>query len=237
LYGGIAARGFLFEIAQPCVLACPAYSAIFSYSISKSVDDLETVIKKLGLRRFHIYGQSFGGILAFEYLKRVAERNEPKREGEEEGCLSLVLSSSPASVRLVEAAANRLLDALRDEDDDESTLGERFRERHQCRTPSMPAPLLDAYAHAGTVWRGSRAIADYAAAPPEDGAARMPSAMIMRGEFDFVDHGCVEGWTDGGLFNHKFVREKVMDGCAHHGLLENGRLYGEIVDSYFSEYD
>jgi len=63
----------------------------------------------------------------------------------------------------------------------------------------------------------------------------MPSALVMRGEYDFVTEECVQGWRD--AFNHKFVRMKILDGCSHHGLLEDGGMYGEIVDSFFAEYD
>lgn len=208
------------------------------YSIDAAIDDLEAVIKKLGLRRFHIYGQSYGGILAFEYLKRMAEqkgKDDGSTSDDPEGCLSVIFSSTPTSVELVEASAEGLLDKLKEEDDDEETLGERFRLAHQCRLEPMPQPLVEAYAHAGTVWRGTAAIPNYVAKPPAEGASRMPSAMIMRGEHDFVDHACVEGWKN--CFNHKFVREKVVEGCAHHGLLENGRIYGQLVNDFFSEYD
>ena len=64
---------------------------------------------------------------------------------------------------------------------------------------------------------------------------RMPSAMVMRGEYDFVSDECIMGWKK--VFNHPFVRVKVLDGCSHHRLLENGGEYGEIVDSFFAEYD
>jgi hypothetical protein len=59
--------------------------------------------------------------------------------------------------------------------------------------------------------------------------------MIMRGEHDFVTEDCVSGWKD--AFNHKFIRMKELEGLSHHGLLEDGSTYGEIVDSFFSEYD
>jgi len=203
------------------------------YSIDLALDDLELVIKKLNLRRFHLYGQSFGGILAYEYLKRVAERADTEEAYE---CLSVVLSSTPTSVALVETEANRLVALLKDEDNDESTLLERFRRRHQCQTDEMPKPLSDAYAHAGTVFRGTAVISDYVATPPSTDALRMPSAMIMRGEADFVSEECASAWKK-ELFNHNFVREKVLKGCSHHGLLENGVEYGELVDSFFAEYD
>jgi len=213
------------------------------HSIESSLDDLEILIKKIGLRRFHLYGQSFGGILAFEYMKRVAERHSKEKDHESSGnqsepehkCLSVILSSSPTNVTQVEIVANDLINSLLEEDNDTSTLAERFRRQNQCRTVEKPQPLVDAYAHAGTEWRGTDVIKDYVAERPGSSAARMPSALVMRGEYDFVSEECVQGWRD--AFNHKFVRMKVLDGCSHHGLLEDGRVYGEIVDSFFAEYD
>jgi len=215
------------------------------YSIEKSLDDLEILVKKLGLRRFHLYGQSFGGILAYEFVKRIAETNMDQLK-----VLSVILSGTPTSVPMVEEEANRLIgiiqennDILEDDNDSGESLGELFRKEHQCRTPLMPIPLEDAYAHAGKpgVWRGTTSIKGYVATPPESkGDAklkRMSSAMILRGEHDFVSATCVENWKTGGLFNHKFVREKVLPECSHHALLENGKMYGEMIDSFCAEYD
>ena len=99
----------------------------------------------------------------------------------------------------------------------------------------MPKILQDAYDNAGTVWSGIDAIAAYVARPPPEGSARMPSTMIMRGEHDFVSEASVNGWKDS--FNTPFLRFKILEGCSHHGLFEKGALYGEIVDSYFAEFD
>ncbi len=216
----------------------PGPDTIHAYSIEKSLDDLELLLKKLNLRRFHLYGQSFGGILAFEYMKRVAERVQVVVEDKDHDsyeCLSVILSSSPPNVKQVEESANKLLTELIEEDDDQSTLAERFRMNNQCRTSDKPQALVDAYSHAGTIWRGTDVIQEWKAAKPRDDASRLPSALILRGEYDFVDEECCEGWKD--VFNHKFVRYKVLSDCSHHGLLENGPLYGEVVDSFFAEYD
>ena len=199
------------------------------YSINQAVHDLEALLKKLGVRRFHLYGQSYGGIVAFEYLKRLAERGSNDSGIE---CLSAVLSSTPTNVKLVEEEASRLISNLSVSDDQ---VAESFRREHQCRTPEMPQPLVDAYAHAGTVWRGTDAISDYTATPPSESASRMRSCMVMRGEHDFVTDQCVASWKE--CFNHNFVRFKTLEGCSHHGLLENGPMYGEMVDSFFCEYD
>jgi len=206
-----------------------------AYNIESSLDDLEVLIKKIGLRRFHLYGQSFGGILAFEYLKRVAERNDGDTDAPR--CLSVILSSSPCDVEQVESVAGSLIGKLMADDDDKSTIMERFRMRHQCQSEEKPKAIKDAYEHAGErgIWRGTDSIEGWKAIKPMEGLQRMPSCMVMRGENDFVSSECIEGWKD--AFNHKFVRTKVLDGCSHHGLLENGNMYGEIVDSFFSEYD
>ena len=217
------------------------------YSIENAVHDLEIVLKKLSITRFHLYGQSFGGILAYEYLKKKYTTQEASVEDDDDnnnnggGCLSVVLSSTPTNVKQVEEEAQKLIDGLDSPD--------LFRETHQCRTPDMPQPLVDAYAAAGTVWRGTKAISNYTATATTDdeesGAAantrkrRMPSAMILRGEYDFVTEICCEGWKS--LFQDygksRSVRYKTLDGCSHHGLLENGPLYGETLDSFFTEYD
>ena len=73
-----------------------------------------------------MYGQSFGGILAFEYIKRIAERyatgddanntNDDDEEAPE--CLSVISSSSPFDVKQVEAYAGILMGKLLQEEDD-----------------------------------------------------------------------------------------------------------------------
>jgi proline iminopeptidase len=211
-------------------------SCCCSYSIENAVDDLELLIRKVGLRKFHLLGHSFGGILGYEFLKRVAERSEENPSFE---VLSFTLASTPTSVPLVESEVQNLLASLMTEQEnsaDESTVEERFQQSHICRTPERPQALTDAYNYAGTVWRGTQAIADYVATPPSDSAAALPPAMVLRGEHDFVTQACIQDWK-GKLWNHNRMREKVVAGCAHHGVLENGFVYGDIIDSYCTEYD
>lgn len=200
---------------------------INAYSIEDALDDLELILSKLGVRRYHLYGQSFGGILAFEFLKRRAQCQEKKNEYENEGCLSVILSSTPSNVRRVENEAQTLIEQLDSPD--------LFRETHQCRTSEMPESLSDAYSKAGTIWRGSSAIQEYVATKPSETAATMPSCLVIRGEHDFVPTECTQDWKE--LLNSRSVREKTLQGCSHHGLLENAALYGDTVDSFFREYD
>jgi len=205
-----------------------------AYSISASVQDLIKLLQHLGIRRFHLYGQSYGGILAYEYMKFICSNKEELNDVE---CLSAILSGSPTNVKAIEEEADRLIGVLQESNKDATPeeLGTLFQRNHQCRMPEMPEILKEAYANAGTVWRGTDAISDYVAKAPSEDAERMPSTLILRGEYDFVSEDSVAYWKQ--CFNTKFLRFKTFEGCSHHICLENGPAYGETVDSYFAEYD
>ena len=224
------------------------------YSIQNAVTDLKILLNKLNVRRFHLYGQSFGGILAYEYLKSVVACEEEveydEKNNDHPQCLSLILSSTPTNVKEVELHVARLIQDLtlssssegdKDVNNDDNNINELFRITHQCRLPEMPPLLHEAYANAGSVWRGTSAIADYFAKPPTASTSirkKMPSTLIMRGEYDFVCEESVSQWkTILSSSNTKSVRYKTLQGCSHHGLLEDGMVYGEILDSFCSEYD
>jgi proline-specific peptidase len=46
------------------------------YSIDLLTADLHNLVNHVQLERFHLYGQSFGGVLAFEYLKQVGTEKQ-----------------------------------------------------------------------------------------------------------------------------------------------------------------
>lgn len=133
-------------------------------------------------------------------------------------CLSAILSSAPTNVTEVESEFVRLIQEISSSAEDSKTeaeLEELFRETHRCRLPEMPRVLEDAYARAGSVWRGTSAISGYAASPPPAGAARMPPAMITRGEHDFVSESSVAGvarFLQRGGSRGKYM---TLSGCSH----------------------
>lgn len=190
------------------------------FSIPTMVEHLRQLVEDCWkIDQFHMLGHSFGGILAFEYLKLLQLRS-----AEEEGLvppspriLSLVLSSSPTSAALVRRESERLHRALgggggdgsrdddgsdgddnRDGDDGGDADGllrseEEFRQTHECRLPQLPLALTDALAQAGpTPWRGVPAIADYHAS----GTVVDVPTLLLRGEYDFCTEACLEGWTE-----------------------------------------
>lgn len=71
------------------------------WTVELFLDELQTVRQALGLTRIHLLGQSWGGMLAMEYAL-----TQP------DGVVSLTIASSPASMPLWVAEANRLRDEL-----------------------------------------------------------------------------------------------------------------------------
>lgn len=202
------------------------------YSIASSVADLRELLGALGIGNYHLYGQSWGGILAYEHLSRPIGADGPS-------CLSVILSSSPTSVRLVEQEADKLVascsqvvaDKGVDEADTGKLVAELFRSRHQCRTREYPQLLSDAQAKAGSIWRGSAAISGW-----QLGNVTIPTrfpALVMHGEHDFVNGKCVEDWSRVFLGLEKVV---TLKGCAHHGLLEDPKTYLDTIDRFIQQH-
>ena len=186
------------------------------YSVDASVTELLDVTKQLGLGggNYHLYGQSWGGLLAYSFLSRPDAGRNP---------CSLTLSNSPASVALVEAEAARLIE--------EQGSVEQFMAAHNCRLPGEPPELAAAYAHAGTTWRGSGAIAGLEVDADALGCIGCPT-LVLRGEHDFVTEACVAPWS--ALPEATFV---TLAGASHHALLEDTGAYLSALGGFLCESD
>jgi proline iminopeptidase len=186
------------------------------YSVDASVSELLDVTTHLGLGggNYHLYGQSWGGLLAYSFLSRPDAGRCP---------CSLTLSNSPASVALVEAEATRLIE--------EQGSVEQFMAAHNCRLPGEQPELAAAYAHAGTTWRGSGAISGLEVDADALGCIRCP-ALVLRGEHDFVTEACVAPWS--ALPEATFV---TLAGTSHHALLEDTGAYLSALGGFLCESD
>jgi len=197
------------------------------YSIAAFVGDLVAVIDALvaeawiplrdGRPAYHLYGQSFGGILAFETLTADAGPAPPR---------SLSLSNVPSSVPVLLEEVSALLAGLGGD-------GTRFEATHICRATPRPAPLLAAYVpgHPGSHWRGVEVIADWCV--PE---ARLRSfttpVLLLAAEHDFVTPRSMQGWQD--LPNRHLV---MLPGVAHHALLESPAAYGAQLEAFLRNHE
>ena len=197
------------------------------YSIAASVRDLVAVIDALvahawipirdGRPAYHLYGQSFGGILAFETLTAASGPPLPR---------SLSLSNVPSSVPLLlEDVAALLADLGGD--------GSCFEATHVCRTTPRPAALLAAYGpgQPGSHWRGVDVIADWCV--PEGSLASFATpVLLLAAEHDFVTPRSMQGWQQ--LANQRLV---VLPGVAHHALLESPGAYGAHLEAFLQTHE
>ena len=204
-------------------LGCGRSSRIMdkeAYSIQGCVEDFRALLKQWKLQNYHLFGHSFGGIVAFEHLK----------EGRDDKCLSVILSSVPTETKLVAEESKRLLKEL---DCMEEELSATFLQTHECRVVPTPLALIDAYAQAATIWRGIQAIPNYKASLDNDETTIDTPCCILRGQYDFVTEPCVQGWKN--LFSSS--QSTVLAGCSHHGLLENEQLYGDVTLAFLEDND
>jgi proline-specific peptidase len=120
-----------------------------TWTVELYVDELRNVRDALGLDRIHLFGSSWGGMLAMEYaLTRPA------------GLASLVLSSSPASIPVWAEETNRLRKELPPDVqrvlDEEEAAGRldspayeeataEFYKRHVCRLDPWPDNVLRSF--------------------------------------------------------------------------------------------
>jgi len=101
------------------------------WTVETFVEQLERVREELGLERIHLFGSSWGGMLALEYVF-----TRPS------GVASLILNSTPTSAPRWAVEAERLFEAL------PPGLGaheaeEEFKRRHICRLDPEPEVLVE----------------------------------------------------------------------------------------------
>lgn len=105
------------------------------WTVDLHLEELDALIGHLGLTRFHLFGHSWGGMLAAEYALRHPDR-----------LASLILCSTCASAQLMIDSINGLRAGLNAEGtpgtpEYEQALAEKFVTQHICRKVPMPDEL------------------------------------------------------------------------------------------------
>ena len=192
----------------------------------------------LQLKKFHLLGHSFGGIIAYEYAKAHAQDS-----GEE--CISLTLNSTPSSMkmsleecsRLEEEVRSELKLTLQDMNEEEATrlVHDVLRRRTECRLEELPDALVTAIKYRGTTF-GAEDVASYLASPPCPPSS-LPPVLMIRGQHDFITDKCIEGWReicnqDPNTKKGIVYREEVMINCSHYCHLEDARSFGDLIKSH-----
>ena len=215
------------------------------YTVARSVAEVDAVRHALGLERIVLFGNSWGSMLAIEYLVT----------GHGAGVERLVLSGALASVPQAVAGMNRLIDALpsgkgqrlrtleaagKQETPEYQALVQLFYDRHVFRGPKPPpAEMVATIANLGSspayrVMNGPNEftivgnIKDWERRA-DLGRIVLPT-LLTTGAFDEVTLDCHESIRD-GIRGAKLV---VMPGCSHLTMLEQPARYNRIVRDFIA---
>lgn len=196
-------------------------SPLLSYSIIKSVDDLNYLLQSLGYskeKKVHLFGHSYGGSLAYEYAKQHPEMIQ-----------SLILSNAANNMKTAEESYDRLSLI--------NPLG--FWTQNVCKVKS--AALDDAMKHVGHVWTGMDVVLDYLATPMStmsninDKDAAKPKTLVITCKDDF-GYDASQGWKELIGDNAK-VQEVYLENCAHYPHLEDGAAFAALLDDFMMSFD
>jgi len=124
------------------------------WTMERAVAEMDAVVKALGLNRFHVFGNSWGGMLAQQYALDVAS-----------GAVSLIISNSFASIpefsKMVARLKSELDPATQSAIDRHEAAGtinspeyraaiRTWNETHMCRVRPWPTELEDGFRNMNT---------------------------------------------------------------------------------------
>ena len=215
------------------------------WTVELFVDEVYAVREALGLERLHLFGNSWGGMLAMEVALTKPD-----------WLASLVLASSPASIPQWVAETGRLRALLPDDvqatltrhEDAGTTNSAEYEEaclvfyrRHVCRVDPFPDCVARAFAEL------SREVYETMNGPSEfhvTGTLREWSVVPRLGEID-VPALVVSGEHDEATpavsrTVHEGIRGSelaIVDGCSHMAHVEQPERYLALLDGFFSRVE
>lgn len=215
------------------------------WTVELYVEEVDAVRLALGLERIHLLGQSWGGMLAMEYML-----TQPK------GIASLTIASSPASMKQWVAEANRLRKLL--PPDVQATLEKHeadgttdhpdyvaatqvFYDRHLCRKLPYPPYLqrsFDFLASNGEVYNtmnGPNEFHVVGTLKDWDIIDRLPEinapTLVTSGKYDEATP-LIAGTVYVGIPGARWV---PFDNSAHSSHIEEADRYMEVLGAWLAE--
>lgn len=211
------------------------------------VDEFHAVRAALGIDRYHVLGQSWGGMLGAEIAVRRPE-----------GLTSLSICNSPASMTLWVAAANELRDLLPRETQDALTRHEaagtvsdpeylaatmEFYRRHVCRVEPMPTDFVDSEKQMEaepTVYHTMNGPNEFHVIGTLGDwtiIERLPHivapTLVVAGEFDEATPATWAPFVD----RIPEVRSHVFAGASHCTHLEQPAEFRAVIATFLTEHD
>ncbi len=218
------------------------------WTVGLFLDELDNLLTHLGIGdRYHLLGQSWGGMLAAEH----ATRQPP-------GLRSLILSNSPASMALWASEAKRLraqlpadVAANLDRHEADGTFEDPaykaatdvYYERHVCRVRPKPAGLVRTealMAEDPTVYHTMNGPNEFfCIGSLRDwtiidrlGAITAPTLLIS-GRFDEATPVTVQPFADGIAD----VRWEIFENSSHMPFVEEPEGYRAVVEAFLAAHD
>ena len=199
------------------------------WTVETFIEQLQSVREGLGLDELHLFGSSWGGMLALEYAL-----TQP------EGLASLVLNSTPTSAPRWAEEAARLTAAL-PPGLDEKAAEEEFKRRHICRLDPEPPVLQRARAKFGaqvyeTMW-GPNEFTVTGTLKGWDvidrlGEIRVPT-LITSGRHDECTPKLVEP-LHAGIAGSEWL---IFENSAHMSYLEEPERYLAVVGDFLERVE
>jgi L-proline amide hydrolase len=194
------------------------------WTVETFLEQLRSVREALGLERVHLFGSSWGGMLALEYAF-----TQPG------GLASLVLNSTPTSAPRWAEETLRLHDELPPGLEGKSAEDE-FRRRHICRLEPEPDVIVRARAKFGlqvyeTMW-GPNEFTVTGTLKDWDVIDRLGEivvpTLITSGRHDECTPALVEPLHEGIAGS----RWEIFENCSHTSYLEDPKRYVEVVGGF-----
>jgi L-proline amide hydrolase len=217
------------------------------WKVETFVDELGEVRRHLGLDRLHIFGNSWGGMLAMEYAL-----TQPTGVG------SMIVASSPASIPHWVAEANRLRSLLPEDVQETLTSHEQagttdspeyeqaclvFYHRHVCRLDEWPDCVLRSFAFIeehGVVYKTMNGPSEFhVIGPLKDwditgrlGEIRIPT-LVITGEHDEATPA-INQTVSSGIRGSESV---IYPGASHMAHVEDPDGYMRVLDGFLTRIE
>lgn len=214
------------------------------WTVELFVEEVDAVRDALGLERVHVFGNSWGGMLAMEYAL-----TQP------EGLVSLVLASSPASIPQWVEETGKLRALLPQDVQDTLTRHEEagtihdpeyvaacmvFYERHVCRVVPFPDYVNRSFDQIGEVYETMNGPSEFhviGTIREWSVVDRLPEiqvpTLVVTGEHDEATRS-INRTVSQGIPGAESI---ILDGCSHMAHVEQTKKYLALLDRFFSSVE